>query len=488
MTSQKSKLSQMTFKVDEADIININLDKSKFQETIIDGKTIFVQRILLEKFSVGKQRVIKLIPTEDFFEIPSENGKWMYCWQCDKTFFEKVKVENYISKMNESNEDNWNIFKPLKCISNNNGKCEFEGVINNGLAEMKTVKVKDKEEKKTSEMKLYSFPAYLMMKVMKTNMNGKDTIERIHLYRKRMKNAVALNYIIELQFRVEKSIFTIQPNDENLEIPKEMKYIGSKAGQAVCFQAKYNGNDVCIKCYKEAKIDELEESLLVEMRHRNVVDILGQYFGKNKMIKDELLHPHIIMPLAIGDYKNLHNRFTLRENVKLLIGCIEGLKYLHKVDVLHLDIKMENVLIFEENNELNAKLCDFGLSKKINGETEIEIPKNWGTTHYLAPEIYLNGKCSKKSDIFSLGRMIQFVLLNMNEMELERECNRISKEIKKKNKSIDYLPKEQRERMKHTIIGSNIISMCCVIDPTKRNIPLNKISECLITMYRLIHE
>ena len=158
------------------------------------------------------------------------------------------------------------------------------------------------------------------------------------------------------------------------------------------------------------------------------------------------------------------------------------------VDVLHLDIKMENVLIFEENNELIAKLCDFGLSKKINGETEIEIPKNWGTTHYLAPEIYLNGKCSKRSDIFSLGRMIQFVLLNMNEMELERECNRISKEIKKKNKSIDYLPKEQRERMKHTIIGSNIISMCCVIDPKKRNIPLNKISECLITMYRLIHE
>ena len=42
--------------------------------------------------------------------------------------------------------------------------------------------------------------------------------------------------------------------------------------------------------------------------------------------------------------------------------------------------------------------------------------------------------------------------------------------------------------MKHTIIGSNIISMCCVIDPKKRNIPLNKISECLITMYRLIHD
>ena len=71
MISQKQKASKMTYKVAEAYIIKINLEKTKFQETTIDGKTMFVQRILLDKFSVGKQRVITLIPTEDFFENPS---------------------------------------------------------------------------------------------------------------------------------------------------------------------------------------------------------------------------------------------------------------------------------------------------------------------------------------------------------------------------------------------------------------------------------
>lgn len=75
----------------------------------------------------------------------------------------------------------------------------------------------------------------------------------------------------------------------------------------------------------------------------------------------------------------------------------QALKSLHDKNLIHLDIKLDNVLM---TNDHRCKLADFGLIfdlKNSNGSRAIE-----GDSRYLAPEL-LEGKYCLANDIFSLG-------------------------------------------------------------------------------------
>jgi serine/threonine protein kinase len=71
--------------------------------------------------------------------------------------------------------------------------------------------------------------------------------------------------------------------------------------------------------------------------------------------------------------------------------------YLHKLNILHKDIKAENVLIM---SEFHAKLADFGTAKQTDGKNTNTHSRE-GT--FLAPEIFKGKGSSEKSDVFALG-------------------------------------------------------------------------------------
>jgi len=82
----------------------------------------------------------------------------------------------------------------------------------------------------------------------------------------------------------------------------------------------------------------------------------------------------------------------------------QGLYYLHANSIIYADLKPSNVLMNEYNT---LKLCDFGLSKKLNDlskpDTEDNKPKS-GTPYYMAPELFSDdGVYSFYSDMWALG-------------------------------------------------------------------------------------
>ena len=92
--------------------------------------------------------------------------------------------------------------------------------------------------------------------------------------------------------------------------------------------------------------------------------------------------------------------------IKIIIRNItEGLEYCHNNNVIHFDLKLENILIdcdklvFEDTKIV---ICDFGLSEKY---TDTYVPcKEKGSLFYLAPELILKKKkYTKKIDIWALG-------------------------------------------------------------------------------------
>lgn len=81
----------------------------------------------------------------------------------------------------------------------------------------------------------------------------------------------------------------------------------------------------------------------------------------------------------------------------ILLDLLRGLKSLHDRNLIHLDIKLDNVLIDDDDT---CKLADFGLVIDVDKANNQQATE--GDSRYMAPEI-MQGQFSKAADIFSLG-------------------------------------------------------------------------------------
>ncbi|XP_059160577.1 mitogen-activated protein kinase kinase kinase 2-like [Physella acuta] len=108
---------------------------------------------------------------------------------------------------------------------------------------------------------------------------------------------------------------------------------------------------------------------------------------------------------TLSTFIKQHTRLNEGLTRQFTIQILEGVKYLHENNILHLDIKGTNILMVDESN---IKLTDFGLSTILN-EEGVEAER--GTTRYMAPEMINcpDGRIFKHGsslDIWSVGSTV----------------------------------------------------------------------------------
>lgn len=97
-------------------------------------------------------------------------------------------------------------------------------------------------------------------------------------------------------------------------------------------------------------------------------------------------------------------QFQLSEKMarKYLIQLLDAVKYIHEHGILHRDIKAENILL---DRNYNIRLVDFGFShRKSLAKTAC------GSPVYVSPEMILHEQYSEKTDIWSIGVLLFFML------------------------------------------------------------------------------
>lgn len=110
---------------------------------------------------------------------------------------------------------------------------------------------------------------------------------------------------------------------------------------------------------------------------------------------------------------------TWQHRKKIILDIAKGLNYLHVEchhKIIHLDIKPQNILL-DEN--FNAKVSDFGLSKLIDRDQSRVMTTLRGTPGYLAPE-WLNGIITEKADVYSFGVVVLEIVCGKKVFDLSR--------------------------------------------------------------------
>ncbi len=102
-----------------------------------------------------------------------------------------------------------------------------------------------------------------------------------------------------------------------------------------------------------------------------------------------------------------------KESKKIMKHIVDAIYYLHKRDIVHRDLKLENILIKDINlinGECYIKITDFGLSsQRETVGTESMFDDYCGTPLYMAPEIIENHPYSQLCDVWALG-IIMYIL------------------------------------------------------------------------------
>jgi serine/threonine protein kinase len=141
---------------------------------------------------------------------------------------------------------------------------------------------------------------------------------------------------------------------------------------------------------------ENEFSILSSLSHRNLINVHD--YGLS-----ETGHPYFTMDFIDGPHlkKYLNSKSRVIHTKKILSDILSALEYLSDRNIVHGDIKPENILISDEACA-SPILVDFGFSTLSHSK----LDTIFGTPRFLAPEILNDRLYSQKSDIYALGHTI----------------------------------------------------------------------------------
>ncbi|MBL8848751.1 MAG: protein kinase [Planctomycetaceae bacterium] len=132
-------------------------------------------------------------------------------------------------------------------------------------------------------------------------------------------------------------------------------------------------------------------------------------------------HPHVVRCFAVGEARGLHyvamelidgqsmqnwlndlGKISIPDALHVTLLCAEALKHAHELNMIHRDIKPDNILITKKGV---VKVSDLGLAKALDDDMSMtQSGTGLGTPHYMPPEQARNAKhVDHRSDIYALG-------------------------------------------------------------------------------------
>jgi serine/threonine protein kinase len=223
---------------------------------------------------------------------------------------------------------------------------------------------------------------------------------------------------------------------------------GIKGGYVACFKHRDSDNYYAIKVYskwylKRQEGDNVQQRILTE---RQILSENNSYESphlvKLRYAFATKINLYLVTDYFTGGSLLEHIRhYQLTEAQKYLCICeiYQAIYHLHSRDIIHRDIKLENILV---NAEGHVFVTDFGYSKTGVTQPDSGASTNLGTEGYKAPEIITGGEYGKAVDWWSFGVTV-YMLCTLCRLRITPDGqweNTLQRKLTEKDIQIESVP------------------------------------------------
>ena len=187
-----------------------------------------------------------------------------------------------------------------------------------------------------------------------------------------------------------------------------IEQIGS-GGMSIVYKARDRklGRVVAIKILRAEYVKDMEFIKRFDIEARSAASLIHANIVNVYDVGHENSLHYIVMEYVDGvTLKELikeHAPFDNDEILGVAIQIASALGHAHKNNIVHRDIKPQNILVMPKGI---IKVADFGIAKASSAKTITVANNAMGSVHYFSPEQAKGGYVSFKSDIYSLGLVI----------------------------------------------------------------------------------
>ncbi|KAM5336350.1 myosin light chain kinase, smooth muscle isoform 1-T2 [Glossophaga mutica] len=225
------------------------------------------------------------------------------------------------------------------------------------------------------------------------------------------KDEVEVSDDDEKEPEVEYRTVTVSTDRKVSDVYDIEERLGSgKFGQVFRLVEKKTGKIWAGKFFKAYSAKEKENireeiSIMNCLHHRKLVQCVDAFEDK----------ANIVMVLEIVSGGELFERIidedfelTERECIKYMRQISEGVEYIHKQGIVHLDLKPENIMCVNKTGT-RIKLIDFGLARRLENAGSLKVL--FGTPEFVAPEVINYEPIGYATDMWSIG-VICYILVS----------------------------------------------------------------------------